>query len=105
MVRFFGMGRESDLALQLADYLRRPTEAMKAIANILDFPGDIRVTDKSITIALELIGRKDELKAATHLLNEINRRKFTLPGDPNSRPLRFKSKNLKLLRGRNSGGR
>ena len=80
-----------DLAMVLADHLRKPLEAKKVLANIFNSPGDIRVNEKSITIALHLTGRSDEIDAVDHLFREINDRNLPLPGDPQNRPLRFKS--------------
>jgi hypothetical protein len=90
-IRIACANAESDLAMNLGDHLRRPLEAKKVLANIFNSPGDIRVNEKSITIALQLTGRKDELEAADHLFREINSRNLSLPGDPQNRPLRFKS--------------
>jgi len=90
-IRIACANAESELAMSLGDHLRRPLEAKKALANIFESPGDIRVNEKSITIAIHLTGRKDERDAADHLFREINDWKLTLPGDSRSRPLRFKS--------------
>jgi hypothetical protein len=90
-IRIACANAESDLAMNLGDHLRRPLEAKKVLANIFESPGDIRVNEKSITIALHLTGRKDELEAADYLFRGINSRKLSLPGDPHNRPLRFKS--------------
>jgi len=90
-IRIACANAEADLALHLSDHLRRSLEAKKVIANIFTSPGDIRVNEKSISIALKLAGRKDELEAIDHLFHEINERKLSLPGDPKNRPLRFKS--------------
>jgi hypothetical protein len=90
-IRIACANAESELALNLADHLRRPLEAKKVLANIFESPGDIRVNEKSITIALQLTGRKDERDAADHLFREINDWNLTLPGDSKNLPLRFKS--------------
>ena len=90
-IRIACANAESDLALDLAGYLRRPLEAKKILSNIFNSPGDIRVNPKSITISLHLTGRKDERKSIDQLFQKINDRKLTLPGDAKSRPLRFKS--------------
>lgn len=91
-IRIACANAEADLAMVLADHLRKPLEAKKVIANIFQSPGDIRANDKSITIALKLIGRKDERDAIEHLFHKINDRKLALPGDSLNRPLQFKSK-------------
>jgi Transposase protein len=90
-IRIACANAEADLALSLSEHLRRPLEAKKIIANIFHSPGDIRANEKSITIALHLTGRADEIEAADNLFQEINNRKLSLPGDPQNRPLRFKS--------------
>lgn len=90
-IRIACANAEADLALSLADHLRKPLEAKKVLANIFNSPGDIRVNEKSIAIAIHLTGRKDELDAADHLFRQINDRNLFLPGDPKNRPLRFKS--------------
>jgi len=90
-IRIACANAEADLAISLGYHLRRPLEAKKVLANIFNSPGNIRVNEKSITIALHLTGRKDELEAAEHLFRQINDRKLSLPGDPQNRPLRFKS--------------
>ena len=90
-IRIACANAEADLALHLADQLRKPLEAKKVLSNIFNSPGDIRVNDKSITIALRLTGRKDERKAFDRLFYEINDWNLTLPGDSKNRPLRFKS--------------
>jgi len=89
-IRIACANAEAGLALDLADHLRRPLEAKKVLANIFNSPGDIRVNDKSITIALHLTGRKDELEAIDYLFHEINDRNLSLPGDPQNRPLLFR---------------
>jgi hypothetical protein len=90
-IRIACANAEADLALSLSDHLRRPLEAKKIIANIFNSPGDIRVNDKSITIALTPTARKDERKAIDRLFHEINDWNLTLSGDSQNRPLRFKS--------------
>jgi len=90
-IRIACANAESDLALDLSSYLRRPLEAKKILSNIFNSPGDIRVNPKSITISLHLTGRKDERQSIDQLFQKINDRKLTLPGDAKSRPLRFKS--------------
>lgn len=90
-IRIACANAESDLAFELGDHLRRPAEAKKVLANIFNSQGNIRVNNKSITITLAPAARKDERRAIHQLLQEINTRNLTLPGDPETRPLRFKS--------------
>ena len=77
-IRIACANAEADLALELSNHLRKPAEAKKALANIFDSPGDIRVTERSVTIALKLIGRQDELEAIDRLFQEINARNLSL---------------------------
>jgi hypothetical protein len=90
-VRIACANAESELAAELAPHLTKPAEAKKALANLFASPGDIRVNGKSITIALEPAGRKDERAAFEELFSTVNSWKLTLPGDPKHRPLRFRS--------------
>ena len=71
-IRIACANAEADLALHLANHLRRPLEAKKVLANIFESQGDIRVNDKSITITLTSTARKDERKAIDRLFHEIN---------------------------------
>jgi len=82
---------ESELAGEIAPHLRKPAEAKKALANLFAAPGEIRVNGKSITVTLNPAARKDEREAFDALFQCANRRRLTLPGDPDKRPLRFKS--------------
>jgi hypothetical protein len=82
---------ESELACLLAPRLRKSAEAKKALANLFAAPGEVRVTGKSITVSLAHAARRDELEAFDALFEIVNRRGLTLPGDPEHRPLRFKS--------------
>ncbi len=91
-VRIACANAESDLAGELAPHLNKKAEAKKALNNLFSSPGDIRVNGKSITIAIDLTGRKDEIEAFDELFRIVNRWKLTLPGDPKNRILRFKAK-------------
>ena len=84
---------ESDLASELAPHLNKKAEAKMALQNLFSSPGDIRVNGKSITIAIDPIGRKDEIEAFDKLLRTVNRWKLTLPGDSEKRHLRFETQN------------
>jgi hypothetical protein len=90
-VRIACANAESELASELAPHLRKPEEAKKALANLFAAPGEVRVNRKWITVALAPAGREDEREAFNELFKEVNRWKLVLPGDPNRRPLRFKS--------------
>ncbi len=63
--------------------------AKKLLASVFAAPGNLRVDDKTITLRLEIASRKDERQAIAALFQTINSRNLTLPGDPESRPLRF----------------
>jgi hypothetical protein len=89
-IRIACANAEADLALCLGEHLRKPAEAKKVLSNVFGSPGDIRVTDNAITIALHLTARNDEREAIDQLFQEINDRKLPLPGDPHNRPLHFK---------------
>lgn len=90
-IRIACANAESELAVVLADKLRRPTEAKKVLANLFAAPGQVRVNGKSITVTLDPLGNRNELEAIEKLLQEVNRWKLTLPGDPKGRPLLFRS--------------
>ena len=88
-IRIAALNAEADLAAELAGYMRKPAEAKKLLANIFAAPGDLRVSEKSVTIHLKVAARKDERQAIAQLFRAINKRNLSLPGDPESRSLRF----------------
>ena len=90
-IRIAGLNAEAELAGELAEHMPKPAEAKKLLANIFAAPGDLRVGDKTITLNLKIAARKDERKAVEEFFETINKRNISLPGDPKSRPLRFKS--------------
>jgi len=90
-IRIACANAESELACELAPRLNKPAEAKKALANLFAAPGDVRVNKKSITVEIYPAGRKDEREAFVALFETVNRWNLTLPGDPESRPLRFKT--------------
>ena len=90
-IRIAAINAEADLAAELAEHMRKPAEAKKLLANIFAAPGDLRVTEKSVTLHLKTAARKDEREAILQLFQAINSKKLTLPGDPKARPLCFKS--------------
>jgi hypothetical protein len=71
--------------------MQKPAEAKKLLANIFAAPGDLRVGKKTVTLHLKVAARKNERQAIAQLFQTINSRNLSLPGDPKSRPLRFKS--------------
>ena len=80
---------ESTLATELAPHLPKPREAKKALANLLSAPGSVRVTQRTVSVRLSPAGTRRELTAFEALLDEVNARSLTLPGDTRRRPLRF----------------
>jgi len=84
---------ESQLAAEIAPFLRRPKEAKKALLNLFKATGDIRVSRTSITVAVDPAGTRNERAAFSKLLARVNRWKLVHPGDPKGRPMRFKVQN------------
>jgi hypothetical protein len=82
---------ETELASVLAPHLSKPREAKKTIANLFAAPGCIRVGLHTIDVDLAPAAKPIERIAFAQLLEEVNRRKLMLPGDPERRRLRFKS--------------
>jgi hypothetical protein len=89
--RIAALNAEADLAVDLAEHMRKSTEAKKLLANIFAAPGDLHVSKKTVTLHLKVAARKDERQAIAQLFQTINARNLSLPGDPKSRPIRFKS--------------
>ena len=90
-IRIAALNAEAKLADELSDYMRKPAEAKKLLANIFAAPGDLHVTDKSVTIHLKIAARNDERQAIDYLFQTMNSQNLSLPGDQKARPLRFKS--------------
>ncbi len=90
-IRIAALNAEADLAAELAEHMQKPAEAKKLLANIFAAPGDLRVSEKNVTLHLKIAARNDERQAITRLFQTINSLNLSLPGDPKSRPLRFKS--------------
>lgn len=82
---------ESDLAGELAPVMRRPAEAKKALANLLQAPGKVRVNGKSVTVTLMPAATPNEAMAFDQLLAVVNGWGLVLPGDTKRRALRFRS--------------
>jgi hypothetical protein len=81
---------ETDLASLLAPYLLVPPAAKRALANLLAAPGSVHVSDRRITVALQRVATKSELRAFRPFLARCNQMRLTVPGDPAHRPLRFR---------------
>ena len=80
----------AELASTLAPHLAHPAEAKKTLDNLLAAPAVIYATGKLIVVELTPAGTRRELAAFRDLLQPINARKLSLPGDPARRPLAFK---------------
>jgi hypothetical protein len=81
---------ESELAAELAPHLLKPREAKKTLANLLAAPGVVRLNTRTVTITLEPAATQRERNAFHALLQLVNARNLSLPGDPSRRRLRFK---------------
>jgi hypothetical protein len=90
-IRIACLNAEAELAGELSEHMKKPAEAKKLLANLFAAPGDLRVGKKSATLHLKFAARANERRAVAELFKIINNRNLTLPGDPKSRPLRFKS--------------
>lgn len=88
-VRIACANAEADLAYCLAPELPKPAEAKKTLANLLAAPGRIRVGASAIDVSLAPAATSSEREAFGVLLDEVNHRALTLPGDPARRRLRF----------------
>ena len=80
---------ESDLAMALSRHLGRPREAKKALSNLLNAPGHVRIGRRTLSVRLKPAGTTNELSAFAKLADEVNAWNLTLPGDPRRRRLRF----------------
>ena len=89
-IRIACANAESDLTLMLAPHLQRPREAKKALANLFASPGSVRVNHKSVTVTLQPAGTSSEQLAFSALFEQVNRMNLSLPGDPDTRQLRFR---------------
>jgi hypothetical protein len=87
-IRIACVNAESDLADLLRPNLARPREAKMVLQNIFKATGHIRVQDDRIDLTLDLVGNDNERQAARLFALQLNRLNLTLPGDPQSRPLR-----------------
>jgi hypothetical protein len=79
----------AEVAGILASNLHRSAEAKKLVAKLLASPGSVQVAPDAIRIRLAPAANRSERIAIEHLLAEVNRWALTLPGDAQSRPLRF----------------
>jgi len=82
---------ESELAAILGPHLARPAEAKKTLANLFAAPAVLHATSRAIVVDIAPAGTKRELRAFEALLAQLNAQRLTLPGDPDRRPLRFRT--------------
>lgn len=90
-IRTACINAEADLATKLAPSMSRPREAKRLLRNLFSAPGDLRVTDNSIEVVLDVAGTKNEQYALAALCRTVNAWKLTHPGDVAARPLRFRT--------------
>jgi len=90
-IRIACANAESELSAALGSFMHRPQEAKKVLANVFAAPGAVRINRKSITVTLSPVGTRGEQRAIASLLEQVNRARYTLPGDPERRILRFRS--------------
>jgi hypothetical protein len=90
-IRIACANAESDLALLLARYMKKPREAKKLLANIFRSPGRLRVNPNTITIDLAPASTRAEARATANFLHLVSGLELTLPGDERRRKLRFRS--------------
>ena len=80
---------EAELSRTLAGHLSKPREAKKTLANLFAAPGTIRPHESHLGVSLSPAGTHRERHALQKLLDSVNARRLTLPGEPSGRPLRF----------------
>ena len=81
---------EAELATGLATHMTRPDEAKRLLQNVFRATGDIRVTEKSITVTLDPAANESERPSLEAFFEALNRRRLCHPGDPYSRPVCFR---------------
>lgn len=81
---------ETELATSLAPHMARPHEAKRLLQNVFSAPGDVRVTDKAITVCLAPAANRSEQTALEPFFHAFNQRRLCHPGDPFARPIRFR---------------
>lgn len=88
-LRIVAANIEADLAERVAQYLRKPQEAKKVIANVFAAPGRVVVTNHEIRVQLAPAANRSERVAIRSLLAHVTTLGLTLPGDARSRSLHF----------------
>jgi len=91
VIRVVCANAEADLAAPIAPHLSRPREAKKVIANLLAAPGQVIVTEAAIRVRLAPAANRSERRAIEAMLDTLNQRGLTLPGDRRRLPLRFEA--------------
>ena len=81
---------EAELATGLTAHMARPDEAKRLLQNVFRATGDIRVAEKSITVFLDPAANASERPSLETFFEGLNRRRLCHPGDPFSRPVRFR---------------
>jgi hypothetical protein len=81
---------ESELACMLAEHLRVPAEAKRALANLFAAPGAIHIGQRHVTVHLQPAGNKNELRAFVKFLRRCNQLRLIMPGDDKGRLLRLR---------------
>ena len=71
--------------------MSRPREAKRLLQNFFSAPGELRVRDTFMELTLDVAAHSREHRALQHLCRVASSWKLSLPGDPNARPLRFRS--------------
>lgn len=90
-IRTACINAEATLAIELAPTMRRPREAKQLLRNFFSASGDLRVTDNSIEVVLDVAGTSNEHHALAALCRTVTAWKLTHPGDAAGRPLRFRT--------------
>jgi hypothetical protein len=88
-IRISCANAEAELATILAPKLARPAEAKKTLANLFAAPGSITPRRATIDVRLDPAGTRTERAAFDELLKAMTRLRLTMPGDQQTRPLRF----------------
>lgn len=86
-VRIMCANAESELAIHLARYLRRPAEAKQVLKNIFNACGSVEVSDDALSLTIDVAGTHQEQGALESFLADLSAQDLRLPGDPRS--LRF----------------
>ena len=80
---------EADLAVMLAPRLDRPREVKKLLATLFAAPGIVRLSSRAVTVRLMPAANDSERDALRAFLRDLTRLRLSLPGDPDTRRLRW----------------